>query len=31
MEVGYAHQVVTGKAEMFTVVNGNEIENLRSI
>ncbi|HPF43135.1 MAG TPA: SpoIVB peptidase [Syntrophomonadaceae bacterium] len=26
MEVGYAHQVVTGKAEMFTVVNGNEIE-----
>lgn len=26
MEVGYAHQVAAGKAEIFTVVNGDEIE-----
>jgi stage IV sporulation protein B len=26
MEIGYAHQVVTGPAEMYTVVNGVEIE-----
>lgn len=26
MEIGYAHQVVTGKAEILTVVNGEEIE-----
>jgi len=26
LEVGYAHQVVPGKAQIFTVVNGDEIE-----
>lgn len=26
MEVGYAHQVEAGKAEIYTVVNGNDIE-----
>ena len=26
LEVGYAHQVVTGQAEIYTVVNGDEIE-----
>lgn len=26
VEVGYAHQVKTGSAEMYTVVNGNSIE-----
>ncbi len=26
MEVGYAHQVETGKAEIYTVVNGDDIE-----
>ncbi len=26
MEIGYAHQVVTGKAQIYTVINGEEIE-----
>lgn len=26
MEVGYAHQVVPGKAEIYTVINGSDIE-----
>ena len=26
MEIGYAHQVFTGKAQIYTVINGDEIE-----